>query len=163
MPNWCNNSITITGPGDKIRALWEAAKTKDGLLEAMVPIGEWKYDTAVDSWGTKWDVSMEGLELEEYDNGTAAIAGWFDSAWAPPLAAFATFCGANEDCDITASYYEMGMDFGGFWSVEHGDEYLENLHEVWENDPELELFKRLDDEYDLTAQFEEWEEDYAEE
>ena len=53
MPNWCSNDIVISGPEDKIKDLWEAAQFKEGLLEAIAPIGEWDYDTAVAEWGTK--------------------------------------------------------------------------------------------------------------
>ena len=28
MPNWCNNSITISGPTAKIKALWDEANAK---------------------------------------------------------------------------------------------------------------------------------------
>ena len=41
MPNWCNNSITITGPKDKIEKLWQGATAEGddgGLLNAMVPM-----------------------------------------------------------------------------------------------------------------------------
>ena len=44
MPNWNSNNITIVGPAEKIRQLWEAAKTADdgefGLLSAMCAIPE---------------------------------------------------------------------------------------------------------------------------
>lgn len=163
MPNWCSNSITITGPAAKIRALWDSSKANQGLLEAMVPIGEWDYGTAVDTWSTKWDVSLEGLEFMEGQDGTATISGWFESAWAPPIGAYERFCDANDDVSIDASYFEPGMDFAGFWSSESGDEYIDNLHDVWKSDTPNELFQRLDEEYNLVEQFEEWEEDYAEE
>ena len=43
MPNWCSNSINITGPADQVKTLWEQAqanwKNEDyGLLNAMVPM-----------------------------------------------------------------------------------------------------------------------------
>jgi hypothetical protein len=55
------------------------------------------------------------------------------------------------------------MDFAGFWSSENGEEHLDNLHDVWENDPENQLFKQLDEEYDLSSQFAEWAEEFLEE
>ena len=164
MPNWCNNSITIEGPVDKIRALWEAAQAREGLLEAMVPIGEWKYDTAVESWGTKWDISLEGLEFTDLGDGTATISGWFDSAWAPPIGAYETFFEDNDDVSISASYFEPGMDFAGFWSSEAGEEHLDNLHDEFEKgDDACDLYKRLDEEYDLSYQFAEWAEEFQDE
>ena len=37
MPNWCNNSITISGSTDTLKPIWEEAQ-KTGLLNAMVPM-----------------------------------------------------------------------------------------------------------------------------
>jgi len=165
MPNWCSNSITIFGPTETIKQLWEDAQTagpdgKFGLLEAMAPIGEWDYGNAVDTWGTKWDISDEGLEFTDNGDGTAMIDGWFDSAWAPPIGAYEKFCDDMDNCEISASYYECGMDFAGFWNGM--EEHLDDLHEVWKNDPDNELFRRLDEEYNLVEQFEEYEEEFEE-
>ena len=109
MPNWCSNSITISGPTETIRQLWEDAQTagpdgKFGLLEAMAPIGEWDYGNAVETWGTKWDISDEGLEFTDNGDGTASIDGWFDSAWSPPIGAYEKFCDDMDNCEISASY-----------------------------------------------------------
>lgn len=135
MPNWCNNTITLTGPKEKITAIYAKAKKDDALLQQLKPMPEaldgttspapkegkvqplvdgfdnW-YDWRVQNWGTKWDVDMEGLELS--DDGTT-ITGWFDSAWAPPIHAYEYFLTANEDCSINSYYYEGGMDFAGQW------------------------------------------------
>ena len=46
MPNWCNNSIDINGPTDKIKDLFEKAGQEDsGLLQAMVPMPSELNDT----------------------------------------------------------------------------------------------------------------------
>lgn len=122
MPNWCSNNITIQGPADMIRALWDAAQPAEGkdgsLLEAMVSIGEWDYDTAVNTWGTKWDISLEGLQFELLPDGRAMIQGWFESAWSPPIGAYEKFCENNNDVYICASYFEPGMSFIGIWDNE---------------------------------------------
>ena len=135
MPNWCNNTITLTGPKEKITAIYAKAKEDNALLQQLKPMPEalegttspapkegkvqplvdgfdnW-YDWRVQNWGTKWDVDMDGLELS--DDGTT-ITGWFDSAWAPPIHAYEYFLTGNEDCSIKSYYYEGGMDFGGLW------------------------------------------------
>ena len=178
MPNWCNNSISIVGPKDTIKALWDSANNqKDGfgLLNAMVTMPEelneteglsdgpnW-YEWRVNNWGTKWDVSDEGLEYNEVDEDTAEIVGWFDSAWAPPVVAYEQFCNDMDNCDLEASYYEPGMDFAGFWSRDGGDEYCENLHDEYEKpeDERSDLFVRLDEEYDLSYQFAEYDEEFG--
>jgi hypothetical protein len=177
MPNWCNNTITITGPKDKIKAIWDKANEEDGgLLSAMVPmpaetftgnLGEkerkeceakgipnW-YDWSVSNWGTKWDVSTEGLELVE-DGDDAQITGYFDSAWAPPIPAYDTFLEANEDCSITAAYEEGGMDFCGVYE-DGDDEYMEDIQtevmDVLTGYKTLEetspLFQRMNEEFEL--------------
>jgi hypothetical protein len=181
MPNWCNNNISISGPAETIRQLWEDAhadagdNTERGLLDAMVPMpkelqgttspsetgNDW-YTWRVNNWGTKWDISTEGLEITEHGDGTAEITGWFDSAWAPPIGAYEKFCDDMDNCDLEASYYEPGMDFAGFWSAADGDEYCDNLHAEYElpEDDRSGLFQRLDEEFGLCEQFEQWDEDY---
>ena len=172
MPNWCSNSITIEGPADKIRAIWEKVTfdpedTEVGLLNAMYPepadVGDEWYGWRVDNWGTKWEVSSEGLEFTENADGTAEISGWFDSAWAPPIGAYERFIEENPDCSLTASYFEPGMDFAGFWD-NGSDEYCENLHDEWQKGDEAsDLYRRLDEEYDLSTQFADWAEDFVDE
>jgi hypothetical protein len=147
MPNWCNNTISISGQTETIKNLWEAATAEDGgLLSAMVPMpqelegttspspeGQTKvvdghtnwYDWSVSRWGTKWDVSTEGLEFKDNGDGTASIEGWFDSAWAPPIEAYNTFCEDMDGVYIEAFYDEPGMCFVGCWDSEGGDDYYE--------------------------------------
>ena len=167
MPNWCNNTIKITGNTESIKDLWEAAQTAGpdgdfGLLNAISPIGDWDYGTAVETWGTKWDVSDEGLEYTDHGDGTASISGWFDSAWAPPIGAYEQLAADFDSCIIEASYYEPGMDFAGFWSSEAGEQHLDNLHDEWEKgDDASDLYKQLDEEYDLSNQFAEWFEEFV--
>ena len=149
MPNWNFNSIIIEGPAEKIRALWESAKAqKDSfLLEAMVPIGEWDYDTAIKAWGTKWDLSDEGLELSDLGNGLAQIVGGAESAWAPPIEAFQTYANANEDVYLELRYFEPGMSFIGVWDSRGGDAYWEDVGSLLETTKEEDavLFELLEE------------------
>jgi len=175
MPNWCNNSIAIQGPTDTIKQLWEDAHQEEGgfgLLNAMVPMPKelegttspgdtpnW-YDWRVTNWGTKWDIDDTGLEFTDHGDGTAEISGWFDSAWAPPIDAYNAFLDMMDNCYITASYHEGGMDFGGFYdngSVEEcNDCYAQSK---LPHDEQDDVFKRLDDEYDLSSSYEMWDDD----
>jgi len=178
MPNWCNNSITISGPTETIKQLWEDAQTAHegefGLLNAMVPMpaalegttapsedGQDWYSWRLENWGTKWDITDEGLEFIDNEDGTASITGWFDSAWAPPIGAYEQFCDDMDNCDLEASYHEPGMDFAGFWSSEGGDEYCEDITAECElpEDERSDLFNRLDEEYALVENYEMWKED----
>ena len=146
MPNWCNNSITIRGPRNKIAAIWDEAQKQQGLLAAMVPqpedmfhgnLGETEraecaekgipnwYDWNVSNWGTKWDVGLEGLEFTELEDGEAEISGWFDSAWSPPIDAYNTFCEDMDGVYLEAYYQESGMCFVGYWDSEGADDHYE--------------------------------------
>jgi hypothetical protein len=118
MPNWCNNNIVMTGPTDKLQALMASP---DEFLGAMVPLGdlnEWTYEKAVDNWGTKWEVDTEGLELTDNGDGTSTIHGYFDSAWSPPIEAFATYGDNNPEIEYILDYLEEGMCFVGRFTSE---------------------------------------------
>ena len=127
MPNWCNNNITIQGPVELIKSIWEKITfdpedDEAGLLNALYPepadLGDEWYGWRVENWSTKWEVSSEGLEYEELPDGRAMIHGWFDSAWSPPIGAYEKFCENNDDVYICASYFEPGMGFVGIWDNE---------------------------------------------
>ena len=186
MPNWCNNSITITGPKATITDLWERAKTAQegefGLLQAMVPMPkelegttspsedgmDW-YQWRVNNWGTKWDISDEGLEYEDTEDGYATISGWFDSAWAPPIDAYNTWLTENQECSIRATYEEGGMDFAGIYE-DMEDDGMDGVSEwceavikgtcALEDTPEL--FQTLDQELELVESRAQWFEDEEE-
>lgn len=190
MPNWCNNSITIKGSTKTIQQLWEDATADDGsgnnhergLLDAMVPMPAELNDTVVDianggrfsdpvnwydwrvsNWGTKWDVSTEGLEFTDHGDGTAEISGWFDSAWAPPVDAYSKFCEDMDGVYLEAYYEESGMCFVGYWSSEGGDDYYE-YNECSSDNIRNVVPEYLVDYYDLDerlAEYEDMESEHA--
>lgn len=182
MPNWCNNSITISGSTDTLEPLWEEAnKEGSGLLQAMVPMpkdlegttapseGENWYGWRVNNWGTKWDVDLEGLEFINNHDGTSCITGWFDSAWSPPIGVYEHFSEMMDNCHIDAYYEEGGMDYAGHWSTDSGDSYLEGISDyarqvVATGSSGDELYDMLDEHFDITESRREYiEEEEAEE
>jgi hypothetical protein len=180
MPNWCNNTITLTGPKEKITAIYNKAKEDNALLQQLKPmptelegttspapkegepqplvdgVDNW-YDWRVENWGTKWDVDADYLELS--DDGTT-ITGWFDSAWAPPIHAYEYFLTENEDCSISSLYYEGGMDFAGKWedfadmTVTPGDFTADEME-----DPNSGLIYDINENFNMS----EWVREYEEE
>lgn len=163
MPNWNNNTIVIEGPAVKIQALWAAASTDSGLLQAMLPMpteledttadgsaGPNWYNWRVENWGTKWDLNMEGLELVELEDGRAQITGYADSAWSPPVPAFQAYANANSDVYLELKYFEPGMSFIGVWDSEGGDAYWEDIGQLIKDNAEMddaviaELFEHFD-------------------
>lgn len=127
MPNWCSNSLTIKGDASTLVQLKEIIESDgEGLLEAIAPLGgEWDYSKALEKWGTKWDISTEGLEYTDNGDGTAEITGYFDSAWSPPIDAFNTLAEDWDSCYIELLYEEPGMCFVGCWDSEGADDHYE--------------------------------------
>jgi hypothetical protein len=142
MPNWCNNTLELAhkDPAMLIRA--RDAFNRQELLQEFIPVpeplhivagcvgdpdeqakleadtarnvetlgyGNW-YDFCVSEWGTKWDVGAEGYEVE-IENGGLTMS--FDSAWSPPLEAYAKL--EELGFEVRAYYYESGMCFAGMW------------------------------------------------
>jgi hypothetical protein len=167
MPNWCNNTIVIEGPAEKIRALWAAATTvneEHGLLNALNPMPEDLADTVADgsampnwynwrvtNWGTKWDVNQEGLEFSDLGDGRARIEGYADSAWAPPLEAFYAYADLNEDVYMELKYFEPGMSFMGAWDTVGVDAYYDDVGDILEITEEEDAVV-----YELLEHFDVW-------
>lgn len=166
MPNWCNNSIVIEGPAEKIRALWAAATTVSeelGLLNALNPMPAELADTVADgsagtnwynwrvaNWGTKWEIDMEGIELSDSEDGKVRIEGYADSAWGPPLEAFQAYSALNDDVYMELKYFEPGMDFIGQWDTTGVEGYWDDVGDLvteeaeLEDDVLIELFEHFD-------------------
>ncbi len=163
MPNWCSNHIVIEGPKDKVEAIWSKAtdNSEDGLLGALHPIGEWDYHTALEEWGTKWDVNMTdaNLELEKINDKRSVISGYFESAWSPPLNAIANYELENPDVEIHCKYYEPANDFIG--SNHYGDFSVYNQpRSFWETD---QMGIDLDETFSVTEMIDEYNEDIHDE
>jgi hypothetical protein len=78
------------------------------------------YDFSVNEWGTKWDVGdSDGIN----DIQPNELTVFFESAWAPPLAAYEKM--TEMGFEIEAMYDESGMGFCGRWTNEGGDDYYE--------------------------------------
>jgi hypothetical protein len=80
--------------------------------------GNW-YDYCVNEWGTKWDVGGDDYNApQDIPNGLIMT---FDSAWAPPCAAYEKMMDLG--FSIRATYYEPGMCFAGIWEDGNDDFY----------------------------------------
>jgi hypothetical protein len=151
MPNWCNNTVEIYHNDPKMLERVREAFNKGALLAEFLPVPEslqivsgrvgddtdpeqiklheqtmhnlstygyatW-YDYCVNEWGTKWDV---GGDNPAQDIPGGLMLG-FDSAWAPPCAAYEKL--QEMGFRITAMYYEPGMAFAGVWDNGNDDYY----------------------------------------
>jgi len=141
MPNWCENYARITVPNKKQADLLKSAIAQDtdtdneiGLLGHILPMPktfeesvdperpimpDW-YTWRVSNWGTKWEVSVDDVDIEENDDGTYTFNLNFDSAWSPPVGVYEEIASRN-GWGVFATYIEGGMSFIGYF--EDGENY----------------------------------------
>ena len=114
------------------------------------------YDYCVNEWGTKWDVGGDGYEAQDIPGGLILT---FESAWAPPVAAYDKLEGLG--FRIRAMYYEPGMGFAGIYEDGH-DDYYEyggmNSETIAETLP-----AELDEAFGISEDVAMWEEENKEE
>ncbi len=174
MPNWCNNSVTIRGPKEKIEAFQKFLDDNNGKdwfdffhpcpqelkdvgnipvnqagnadLLAKYGHSDW-YSWSVDNWGTKWN-----CDAQDWSSDGESITFWFDSAWSPPIALY-SFIEQDGDFEVTADYLEEGMQFVGRYSDGFDDSYEYSDVESLDDIPE-----EIVEEWDLRTRMEEWEE-----
>ena len=160
MPNWCMNSISVSHTDPEMMKKFHEGVKEGNLFETLVPLptkdGEWEYGTAIEHWGTKWDVSNGDFYLEEDGlNGT----GSFDTAWGPPIQAYEKL--KDLGFDIGATYHEPGMCFAGEWTNETGDDCYEYDFddEDWRDGIDSEeVLYMLESEYES---WKEWQEEFS--
>jgi len=151
MPNWCDNSVTIEGPVDKIYDLAHAFE-RGQLLEFMVPLGDWDYSSACEKWGTKWDIAEWHCDHNVEDG---QIDGYFQTAWSPPDEAFRTYMLENPDVQIHHVFLEEGNDMCGV-NEEHRSELPKSDSDEWDTD---EVLKEVNSVFDLRQNLADWEEE----
>lgn len=177
MPNWCNNSTTISGNKEQIDKFEAFLNEKSGKewFDFFLPCpkeltdvdspnktdnvneliekyghGDW-YSWSVENWGTKWNT-----DAQDWSRDGDSISFWFDSAWAPPTALYDKI--TAEGYDVEAYYLEEGMGFvGKYW--EGADEYYEYTDSESLND----IPEDIVDNWNLRENLEEWEAENAEE
>ena len=153
MPNWCSNSFTVSHEDPAMITKFAEAFKAGNLFETFVPLssGEWDYGTAIEEWGTKWDIN--GGDISVDPDGKSA-SGFFDTAWGPATEAYEKMYTLGFD----VLYHEPGMCFAGHfydgedycveynfededWRDHIGDEdildLLESEYESWKEYQEL--------------------------
>lgn len=185
MPNWCSNTLTLTHADPAMITRAREAFRAGRLLDEFVPVptdlretlagsfgdeekqkeleaksaanqeqhgyANW-YDFCVSEWGTKWDVGSDGDFSDDSDN---AITFYFDSAWAPPVAAYEKL--EEQGFAVSAMYYEPGMAFAGRYEDGCDDYYEYGSMSV--DEVEAMLPDDIDECFGITESMREWAED----
>ena len=143
MPNWCNNVVDLTHNDPAMVERARDAFKRGEMLNEFIPVPKdlkitagfladtdkqkeledneqsnlekygyknW-YDFCVGEWGTKWDIGGDDYNEPVIENGQLMLC--FDSAWSPPIDAYAKLCDLG--FEVRAHYYEPGMGFCGTW------------------------------------------------
>lgn len=144
MPNWCDNTVSITGPDDVIKKLVEfvgrpITKGEDAVENPIFSLANIKpstsdidpkyyfmpsdgeddwYHNNVNSWGTKWDVFGEGVN-RHISEGEVVYS--FCSAWSPPTPVIERLAEIFPEVKIEFKYLETGCDFWGVEIYENGE------------------------------------------
>jgi hypothetical protein len=167
MPNWCSNSIVITGDEDKIKKINEVllsmdkTTTESGIFEALVgrdenitedqfQNGGW-YQHNIDRYGCKWDVSLENAVIGTDSDDCITMSP--ETAWSPPKE-FCILLAEQYGVDVTLEYSEPGCNFSGRVVIspdgveeEENYEYLEGLYFIDEDSFWMEVQSNLEYEF----------------
>ena len=118
MPNWCNNTLTVTGPNHELQRFYNLNRGPDTelSLDALVPEPEsvdW-HSWRMSNWGTKWDVSASLSDRwpPEPDRAGGLVYS-FDSAWSPPVKWLENIRPLFPDLEFELEYFEGGEGYTG--------------------------------------------------
>lgn len=164
MPNWCNNTLTLTHEDPAMITRAKDALDRGEFLAEFCPVpqqlqivagsvgdpaeqAKLEADTARNveelGYGNWYDycVSEWGTKWDVGEDGATDIHPdgtmlntYFDSAWSPPVAAYDKLVELGFGVD--AYYYEGGMGYAGYYG-EYGDEEI-NLEGMSADDIERE-------------------------
>lgn len=155
MPNWCSNFIRINGDSKTISIITEACKRCEGKSDEYIFQNlidkphhmteeqyqkDW-YDTNLEWFGTKWDVSYEECEFDFSENEINLNP---QTAWSPPIKFLENLVRQYDGIEAYIFYSEPGCDFSGetkIWKGEDGHVFVDD-----DEYPYLEGMYKLDKE-----------------
>jgi hypothetical protein len=127
MPNWCNNYIKISGDESTIRTLTSVIKSlkssddngpSDDVFKSLIGLpqhmsdGDYKekwYDTNIEWFGTKWDISYEE-HMFTFNKDEITLS--CETAWSPPIPFLENLCKMYK-VNAYLFYSEGGVGFAG--------------------------------------------------
>lgn len=127
MPNWCSNSLEVSGP-ERVLNAWVSNVERNaggdvGLFGTFVAPAydegqvNW-YDAHCVAWGTKWDVEISKLDFEKHDDVVKLV---FESAWSPPVTWLESMSRDWPSLRFALAFEEPGMCFMGYVVMKDGD------------------------------------------
>ena len=146
MPNWCDNTFTVSSDYLEELDRWVKENTSKDKhdrdcvdFNGSVPMpdeedgNDW-YTWSLSNWGTKWN-ACSCCELNHEENERR----WnFDTAWGPPREWFITMSAKYPKCNFSLHYAEPGMCFAGTMTRQDGyfDEVYRQDEDLTDDDKE---------------------------
>jgi hypothetical protein len=145
MPNWCENTLQVSGFENKeaTQAFFEQHKGEEDLsFEKAVPYpagSGWNRKWCRENWGTTWDADGPEGEVGEYD-----LTYNFATAWSPPLRWLKAIAAQHPDLTFVLRYEESGWGFTGL-AMARGKLLRDECFWLypWKSDEELLLLATL--------------------
>lgn len=146
MPNWCSNTVTVEHSDPAMIDKFEQAVREENLFQTFVPLAEWSWDDAVESWGTKWDIS-NGEVIDRCNPETLCVV--FETAWSPPIAFYDDLM--HLGFIINAHYFESS--FVG--------QYVNGEEVSYDVDPDdlSNIPEELNEMWSITEMYEDWDDE----
>jgi hypothetical protein len=159
MPNWCSNTIKISGTPEEITSFEKSLNETNGknwfdffVAPAEKTEGIDWYTYNVENYGCKWN-----CDAQDWHRDGDTIEFWFDSPWAPPTKLYDQI--QEQGLTVYAEYLEEGMGFVGeyidgdeetyeFSNVDDLDDIPDHLVENWNLRDSLECFNEDDEEFE---------------
>jgi hypothetical protein len=135
MPNWCSNSLTITGPRADLQAFktkavghspWEQPEGKPDVLDfhSLVPVPEQVLQAGYESAGYNWEKENWGCKWGA--EGPTIVDEWeghleyeFDTAWSPPIEFLKKVAVQWLALVFVLEYEEPGMAYKGLAKLQN--------------------------------------------
>jgi len=154
MPNWCGNTMTVTGEPDKVNKF-----IKDFTKEGFACIGDYPnisdenddgwYEWRVENWSTKWNLNKDGIEILQDNPGIFSV--FFYTAWRDPEE-FIKKASIKYGVTIEDKFEEPGMGCYGYYKVVNGvivEEYIINDNDFKQSPEVLEkVFGSIEQAYE---------------
>lgn len=133
MPNWCENTLIVTGSNDKVAEFYEKVViVKDYettlALNNLYPCPDENdaHNWRINNWGTKWE-----CEIYSMNESDGELTIHFNSAWSPPDL-WVKYVARHifPELHFHLAYLEMGMGFCGVLEGQENDFYEETAEPI---------------------------------
>ena len=134
MPNWCQNTLTISHEDPEVvLKIVNSRMNFESLLGKVSPFtGEDPLDAAVRTWGTKWPPSNIHVAEQRNEDGRVVARIDFDTAWTPPVGAILSLA-EKTGIRFRLEYHEGGAGFIGIISGKGAEIELEEEYQYRDN------------------------------